>query len=177
MCVCVCICVYINVVTHVCTCKYIYIYIYDKNKWKVDKPTLTTDSVIFHSLSSFFNKEWNIIESIVSVGLSTFPLIFSSCWIYQNLLYIYIYIYRPVHWHNVPMVLETRVQSQVESIQRLKKKMVLDTSLFNTQHYKVGIKGKSSNPGKGVAPSRTPRCSSYWKVSLWVALDNCRPTY
>ena len=32
---------------------------------------------------------------------------------------------------------ETWVQSQVESYQRL-----LDASLFNTQHYKVRIKGK-----------------------------------
>ena len=28
-----------------------------------------------------------------------------------------------------------------------------DTSLFNTQHYKVWIKGKWGNPGKGVVPS------------------------
>ena len=27
------------------------------------------------------------------------------------------------------------------------------------------------NPGKGVAPSLTPRCSSYWKGSLLVTLD------
>ena len=40
-------------------------------------------------------------------------------------------------------------------------KMVLDTSLLNTQHYKVCIKGKWSNPGKGVVPSPTPQCSSY----------------
>ena len=40
-------------------------------------------------------------------------------------------------------------------------KMVLDTSLLNSQQYKVRIKGKWSNPGKGVAPSPTPRCSSY----------------
>ena len=39
------------------------------------------------------------------------------------------------------MVRETRVQSQVESYQR-RKKMVLDTSLLNTQYYKVRIKGK-----------------------------------
>ena len=35
----------------------------------------------------------------------------------------------------------TWVQSQVESYQKLKK-MVLDVSLLNTQHYKVRIKGK-----------------------------------
>ena len=39
------------------------------------------------------------------------------------------------------MVQETRVQSQVELYQRLKK-MVLDTTLLNTQHYSVRIKGK-----------------------------------
>ena len=32
------------------------------------------------------------------------------------------------------------------------KKMLLDISLLNTQHYKVRIKVKSSNPGKGVSP-------------------------
>ena len=31
--------------------------------------------------------------------------------------------------------------------------MVLDASLFNTQHYKVQIKSKCSNPGKGVVSS------------------------
>ena len=30
---------------------------------------------------------------------------------------------------------------------------------------------KWSNPGKGVAPSPTPRCRSYLEVSLLVALD------
>ena len=39
------------------------------------------------------------------------------------------------------MVREIGVQSQVGSYQRLKK-MVLDTSLLNTQHYKVRIKSK-----------------------------------
>ena len=64
-----------------------------------------------------------------------------------------------------PMTLETRVRSQVESYQRLKKWYLMP--LLNTRHYKVWVKGKWSNPGKGVVP----RCSSYWKGSLWVALD------
>ena len=38
------------------------------------------------------------------------------------------------------------------------QKMVLDATLLNT-HYKVRIKW--SNPGNGVVPSPTPRCSSY----------------
>ena len=45
------------------------------------------------------------------------------------------------------MAQETGVQSQVESYQ----KMVLDTFLLNTQNYKVRIRVKWSNPGKGVA--------------------------
>ena len=49
------------------------------------------------------------------------------------------------------------------------QKMVLDAALLNTQHYKVRVKW--SNPGKGVAPSPTPRCSSYWKRSLRIALN------
>ena len=40
-----------------------------------------------------------------------------------------------------PIARETWVQSRVESYQRLKK-MVLDASLLNTQHYKVRFKGK-----------------------------------
>ena len=41
------------------------------------------------------------------------------------------------------------------------QKMVLDTALLSTQHYKVRIKGKVEQSWKGVAPSSTPRCSSY----------------
>ena len=55
--------------------------------------------------------------------------------------------------------------------------MVLNVSLLNTQNYKVQIKGKWSNPGKGVAPSPTLRCSSYWKGSPLVAFDDSRPSY
>ena len=56
------------------------------------------------------------------------------------------------------------------------QKMVIDGSLLNTQHYKVRIKGKWSNPGKRVAPSSISPCSRYWKRSLWVTLKYCWPT-
>ena len=49
-------------------------------------------------------------------------------------------------------------------------KMVLDTSL-TLSNIRYISRVKWSNPGKGVAPSPTPRCSSYWKGSLLVALD------
>ena len=52
-------------------------------------------------------------------------------------------------------------------------KMILDASLLNTQHYKVGIKGK-------VEQSRKRSCTlpyNYWKGSLRVALDYGRQLY
>ena len=55
--------------------------------------------------------------------------------------------------------------------------MVLDASLFNTQHYKVRIKGKVEQSMEGVAPCPTPWCSSYRKGSLWVTLDYGRQLY
>ena len=57
------------------------------------------------------------------------------------------------------------------------QKMELDASLLYTQHYKAQIKRKWSNPGKGVAPSPTPQCSSNWKRGIRVALDYGRLTY
>ena len=55
----------------------------------------------------------------------------------------------------------------------------VDTTLLNTQHYKVRIEStvKWSNPGKGVAPSPTPWCSTYWKGSLQITLDNGHQLY
>ena len=51
------------------------------------------------------------------------------------------------------------------------QEMVLDVILLNTRHYKVRIKVKQSNPGKGVAPFPTYWCSSCRKGSLWVKLN------
>ena len=51
------------------------------------------------------------------------------------------------------------------------QKIVLDAALLNTQHYKVRIKVKWSNPGNGVAPSSTSHYNSYRKGSLQVTFD------
>ena len=45
-----------------------------------------------------------------------------------------------MHLHIFNVRVETEVQSQIDSYQRLK--MVLDAAFLNTQHYKVRIKGK-----------------------------------
>ena len=57
----------------------------------------------------------------------------------QQKKFTYVYIGPVVECS--PMGRQTGVQSQVESYQRLKK-MVLDTSLLNSQDYKVRFKSK-----------------------------------
>ena len=54
--------------------------------------------------------------------------------------------------------------------------IVFDASLLNTQYYKVWIKGKWSNPGKGVIPSPIPWCNSYRKRNLCITLINDQAT-
>ena len=67
-----------------------------------------------------------------------------------------------------PMVREIWVPSQ-----RFKERYLIPTclSLSNIRYVSMV---KWSNPGKGVAASSTPRCSSYLKGSLLVALDYSR---
>ena len=63
---------------------------------------------------------------------------------------------RPIAW---------LVQSHVESYQRLKKWYLIPPCLI-LSIIRLGSRVKWNNPGNGVAPSPTPRCSSYWKGSL-----------
>ena len=75
-----------------------------------------------------------------------------------------------------PMVRETWDQSQATSRQRLEKWYLIPPCL-TLSNIRYVSRVKWSNPGKGVAPSPTPRCSSYWKGSLLVALDYGRQLY
>ena len=52
------------------------------------------------------------------------------------------------------------VRSQVKSYQRLKKWYLIPPCL-TLGNIRYVSRVKWSNPGKGVAPSHTPRCSSY----------------
>ena len=74
------------------------------------------------------------------------------------------------------MAREIWVQSQVESYQRLKK-WYLMLSCLTLSIVRYVSRVKWSNRGKGVAPSPTPRCSSYRKGSLRVTLDYGRQLY
>ena len=74
------------------------------------------------------------------------------------------------------MARETWVQSQVESYQWLKKWYLMPPCLTLTI-IRYGLRVKWSNPGKGVAPSPTPWCSSYRKGRLRLTLDYGRQLY
>ena len=74
------------------------------------------------------------------------------------------------------MARETWIQSQVESYQRLKKWYLMPPCLI-LSIIRYGSRVKWSNPGKGVAPSPTPWCSSYRKGSLRVTLEYRRQLY
>ena len=69
-----------------------------------------------------------------------------------------------------PMVQETWVQSQAASYQRLLKWYLMPPCL-TLSNIRYVSRVKWCNPGKGVAPSPTPRCSSYWKGSLLITLE------
>ena len=68
--------------------------------------------------------------------------------------------YTPDHWHSVQSVCQWsgRPGFRPSSNHTKHSKMRLDASLLNTQHYKVCIKCKSGNAGKGVALSPIPGC-------------------
>ena len=112
-----------------------------------------------------------------------------------NVLYIYIYTHTHTHTNTYiyimrdnmcasicvwiclhkwvecwPMVREIGAQSQVGLYQRLKKWYLIPPWLTH-RIIRYVSRVKWGNPGKGVAPSLTPRCSSYWKGSLRVALN------
>ena len=69
-----------------------------------------------------------------------------------------------------PMVRGSWVQSQVASYKRLLKWYLIHPCL-TPSNIRCVSRAKWSNPGKGVAPSPTPQCNSYWKWNLLVALD------
>ena len=74
------------------------------------------------------------------------------------------------------MVRDTWVQSQIASYQRLKKWYLIPPCL-TLSNIRYVSRVKWSNLGKGVAPSPTHWCSSYWKGSLLVTLDYDRQLY
>ena len=71
-----------------------------------------------------------------------------------------------------PMARDTRVQSQVESYQRLKK-LHLIPSCLTLSIIRYISRVKLTNIRKGVAPSPTPRCCSYLLTFTYIFKLTC----
>ena len=93
-----------------------------------------------------------------------------ECWFFENYHLVYKF-----QWEFIPFVCmvkfkplaQTGVQSQFESYQRLKKWYLIPPCL-TLSITKWGSRVKLSNPRNGVAPSPTPRCSSFGSPSTKV---------
>ena len=92
-------------------------------------------------------------------------------------LYIYIYTGSLVWWVECsPVVRETWGSIPGRIIPKtLKWYLIPPCLILNNIRYVSRVKW--SNPRKGIAPSPTPRCSSYWKGSLLVSLNYGRQLY
>ena len=82
--------------------------------------------------------------------------------------YIYIYIYIYISYRPIGIMVSVhqwfdRLGFNPRSSHTKNSKNSFDVSLLNSQHYKVWIKSKQSNPVWRVVPSLTSLWSSYWK--------------
>ena len=101
-----------------------------------------------------FKKALNITEVFRTTATTETQRVRESSYIY---IYIYIYIYMV---ECSPVVREIWVQSQVASYQRLLK-WYLIPSCLTLSNIRYVSRVQWNNPGKGVAPSLAPHCSSY----------------
>ena len=84
-------------------------------------------------------------------------------------LHVFISVFVPAHWPSGKSVRQCfgDLGSIPGRVIPKTLKMALDISLLNTQLIRYVSRVKWSNPGKEVAPSLTPQCSSNWKGASW----------
>ena len=98
-----------------------------------------------------------------------FPLLFKALWLRINCKSIQFSNLKQKE-NTILMVREIWAQFQVASYERfLKWYLIAPCLTLNNIRYVSRVKWR--NPGKGVAPSPTSRCRSYWKGSLLVSFD------
>ena len=150
--------VYIYIYICIRMCIYIYIYMYTYVYVSICVGIYIYIYIYVHTHLCVYTFTYVYILTYVCVKVSVYVC-----------AYVSVYIHAPAHWPSGTVF--TNGPRDLGSIPGCvipkTLKMLLDTSLLNHQQYKV----KWSNQGKGVAPSPTPRCRTYWKGSLLVALD------
>ena len=114
--------------------------------------SLTSDAIVFSLMATTF----------FLMIISSFPVIFEKTWFNEWWWFNFSPISLPGHCL-MSRVFANGLGDQGSTPGRVipkTQKMLLGAALLNTQHYKVQIKCKWSNPGKGVVPSPTPWCCS-----------------
>ena len=112
----------------------------------------------------------SIYSNIDKLDISPWMFLHKWKFLLWNVLPLLESLYNSVVVECFPMARETRIQSQVESYQILRKWYLIPPCL-TLSIIKYVSRVKWSNPGKGVAPFPKPWRSSYWKGSFQVALD------
>ena len=123
----------------------------------VGEGVLSSEADVFYSSNQLVSLYWAMI--FAKSKIFTFMQTTFEEYIYTSLL---------VYWFTNGPGVRGSISGKV--IPKLKKWYLMP------QHYKVHIKGKWTNPGKGVAPSPIPQCRSYSKGRLLVALGYSPPT-
>ena len=80
-------------------------------------------------------------------------------------------------WGSIPSWVIPKTLKKKKKKKKEKKKRDLISRCLTLGIISYVLRVKWSNPEKGVAPSPTLWCSSYWKGSLQVALDYSRQLY
>ena len=149
-------------------------YLVSSNFYLISGTFYLVSSTCYLVSSTFYlvSGTFYLLSSTFYLVCSTFHLISST---FYTLPFIF-YLSFAKQLESSSEALETRVQSQAESYQRLKKWYLMPPCLtLCTIKYESRVKW--SNPGKRVVPFPTLWCCSYWKGSLWVTLDYGRQLY
>ena len=126
--------------------------------------------------------DWTLVFRTIRKHSSHYVNMYTSVY-----AYIYIYIHRCIHlcihiylynynsvcvWTHIYVHTSQETRPLTSGWFILKtQKMVPDMSLLDSQHYKVCIKGKVEQSRERSSIPSILQCSSYWKESLWAALD------
>ena len=143
-----------------------YIYIYISSSSSSRRATSTDIPDPLSPLLPIIHRLWQVFRATSHILIHfSFVYNFLIKVMHKNITYIYeskaivgrVFTNGPGDQGSIPGQVVPKTQ-----------KMLIGASLLNTLHYKVWIKSKRSNPGKGVAPFPTSWFSSYRKGSLQV---------
>ena len=147
----------------------------------------SSDFQLFQSpFSSLLRSFW---AQTITIGIIVTPMFHSYFFKILSPVFVYLFIFFDVHFVVRPTI---RIIGQVDrmfangpgDLDSIPGRVIPKTlrwylipPCLTLSNIKCVSMVKWSNPGKGVTPSPTSRCSSYWKGSLLVALNYGRQLF